>query len=113
MFYIDSPGIPLSGNAHELFRGFSFVAPCLFENLSLNDRTENNSQNDITIRSPIIGKGKLSTDKKVLASGINANGWVRSLNDFIIHEEIGHGAFSKCCRCVHRESGKQYAVKVR
>ncbi|KAI2802092.1 Ribosomal protein S6 kinase alpha-2 [Blomia tropicalis] len=109
---IDSPGIPLSGNAHELFRGFSFVAPCLFENLSLNDRTENNSQNDITIRSPIIGKGKLSTDKKVLASGINANGWVRSLNDFIIHEEIGHGAFSKCCRCVHRESGKQYAVKI-
>lgn len=27
----DSPGIPPSANAHELFRGFSFVAPCLLD----------------------------------------------------------------------------------
>jgi len=27
----DSPGLPASANAHELFRGFSFVAPGLLE----------------------------------------------------------------------------------
>lgn len=27
--WIDSPGIPPSATAHELFRGFSFVAPAL------------------------------------------------------------------------------------
>jgi len=26
---LDSPCVPPSANAHELFRGFSFVAPCL------------------------------------------------------------------------------------
>lgn len=31
MNFTDSPGIPPSANAHELFRGFSFVAPCLLE----------------------------------------------------------------------------------
>lgn len=31
MYIIDSPGIPPSANAHELFRGFSFVAPCLLD----------------------------------------------------------------------------------
>lgn len=30
-FLADSPGIPASANAHELFRGFSFVAPCLLD----------------------------------------------------------------------------------
>lgn len=31
LFVTDSPGIPPSANAHELFRGFSFVAPCLLD----------------------------------------------------------------------------------
>lgn len=26
----DSPGVPASATAHELFRGFSFVAPCIY-----------------------------------------------------------------------------------
>lgn len=29
IFFPDSPGIPASATAHELFRGFSFVAPAL------------------------------------------------------------------------------------
>lgn len=28
-YFSDSPCVPPSANAHELFRGFSFVAPCL------------------------------------------------------------------------------------
>jgi len=30
---VDSPGVPASANAHELFRGFSFIAPCLLEEM--------------------------------------------------------------------------------
>lgn len=29
VLFLDSPCVPPSANAHELFRGFSFVAPCL------------------------------------------------------------------------------------
>lgn len=28
---VDSPGVPPSANAHELFRGFSFIASCLLD----------------------------------------------------------------------------------
>jgi hypothetical protein len=31
LFEIDSPGVPPSANAHELFRGFSFVDPTLLD----------------------------------------------------------------------------------
>ena len=36
----DSPGVPPSANAHELFRGFSFIAPCLLEEQTNNQPTE-------------------------------------------------------------------------
>lgn len=29
--WLDSPGVPASANAHQLFKGFSFVAPSLLE----------------------------------------------------------------------------------
>ncbi len=31
-FFSDSPGVPASAAAHELFRGFSYVAPMLLNN---------------------------------------------------------------------------------
>jgi len=31
LFDVDSPGVPPSANAHELFRGFSFIASCLLD----------------------------------------------------------------------------------
>ena len=37
----DSPGVPASANAHELFRGFSFVAPSINEELVM--ATNNNN----------------------------------------------------------------------
>ena len=92
----------MSANAHELFRGFSFVAPQLIEDMSLNSRVA-------TTKSILSAQ----SERKVLSSGINATGWVRSLKDFDILEELGKGSFSKCCRCIHRESGKQYAIKVK
>lgn len=39
----DSPGIPPSANAHELFRGFSFVAPCLLDQEDVLSQTFTNA----------------------------------------------------------------------
>jgi hypothetical protein len=40
VFFTDSPGVPPSANAHELFRGFSFIAPCLLEEQTNNQPVE-------------------------------------------------------------------------
>ncbi len=32
--------------------------------------------------------------------------------DFDIHEKIGQGSYSVCKRCVHKQTGAEYAVKV-
>lgn len=37
---------------------------------------------------------------------------INNVQFFWIWQEIGVGAFSVCKRCVHRSSGKEYAVKV-
>lgn len=44
--------------------------------------------------------------------GVNTTGWVKSLSEFEILEEIGQGSFSKCHRCVHIATGVEYAVKI-
>lgn len=87
---VDSPGVPSSANSRELFRGFSFVAPQLMEKISINDN--NYSTSDICI---------------------NTTGWARSISDFKFMEQIGRGGFSYCHRCIHLDTGKQYAVKVK
>ena len=57
-------------------------------------------------------KGMLSELVEKSNIGIDTIGFVRSLSDFKFLEELGNGSFSMCRRCLHRESGKQYAVKV-
>nr|XP_046919811.1 ribosomal protein S6 kinase 2 beta-like [Dermatophagoides farinae] len=91
----DSPGIPPSVSSRDLFRGFSFVAPQLLQEMSLNSKdSETTSAKDPT------------------NTGINTTGWIRSLNDFQFLEILGRGSFANCQRCVHIESDKQYAVKI-
>lgn len=59
---IDSPGIPPSATAHELFRGFSFVAPALLgeDNHVLNPILDN----QIALTSVSFVKGYLLALKK-------------------------------------------------
>lgn len=42
----DSPGIPPSATAHELFRGFSFIAPALLESENITPATEYTRNNE-------------------------------------------------------------------
>ncbi|CAG5120317.1 unnamed protein product [Candidula unifasciata] len=87
----DSPGIPPSATAHELFRGFSFIAPALLESESPPppERLNNNS---------------LAKLPGVKTSSFS--------DDYEIREDIGSGSYSVCKRCIHKASGHSYAVKI-
>uniref|UniRef100_A0A7N8WZY1 non-specific serine/threonine protein kinase n=1 Tax=Mastacembelus armatus TaxID=205130 RepID=A0A7N8WZY1_9TELE len=80
----DSPGIPPSANAHQLFRGFSFVAI-----------TEDETQ---PLPNMIVQQLHRSTS---LFS-----------DAYEIKEDIGVGSYSICKRCIHKGTGMEYAVKI-
>lgn len=85
----DSPAVPPSAGSNQLFRGFSYVAPTVYEE----------NENDMEIDMPHIEEVD--------------GGEMRQINeDYDIKEEIGVGAFSVCKRCVHKGNGHEYAVKI-
>ncbi|XP_060572640.1 ribosomal protein S6 kinase alpha-1-like isoform X2 [Ruditapes philippinarum] len=90
----DSPGIPPSATAHELFRGFSFVAPALLDG---NPQPPNPLDN------------QLSTAKVRNLPGVKVSSFT---DEYDIKEDIGIGSYSVCKRCVHRLTGNSYAVKI-
>ncbi|XP_051945814.1 ribosomal protein S6 kinase alpha-2-like [Xyrauchen texanus] len=87
----DSPCVPTSANAHQLFRGFSFVASNLGQEPPLAE-TKLNSVNPIVQQ--LHGNNILFTD------------------GYDLKEDIGIGAYSVCKRCVHRITSVEYAVKI-
>ncbi|CAG2122348.1 unnamed protein product, partial [Medioppia subpectinata] len=102
----DSPGVPPSANAHELFRGFSFVATNLLEE-TLMPNNENNTNATNSYESP---KASQSVSRILLRTITKCK--ERSLHDYEFFEELGKGSYSCCRRCVHKETAKQYAVKI-
>ncbi|CAJ0946415.1 unnamed protein product, partial [Mesorhabditis belari] len=80
----DSPALPPSAAAHELFRGFSFVSPMVIDEMKEGVRKS-------TIR--------------------NAKTTPFS-DDYDIHEEIGLGAYSVVKRCTLKNTKKEFAVKI-
>ncbi|XP_048104764.1 ribosomal protein S6 kinase alpha-1 isoform X1 [Alosa alosa] len=86
----DSPGVPPSAGAHQLFRGFSFVATTLLE----EEPEEPPPQPLHPVVQQLHGKSILFSD------------------GYVLKEDIGMGAFSVCKRCVHKTTNTEYAVKV-
>ncbi|XP_075029610.1 ribosomal protein S6 kinase alpha-1 isoform X1 [Calonectris borealis] len=86
----DSPGIPPSAGAHQLFRGFSFVATGLMED------------------------GKVKPAQSPLHSVVQQlHGKNVQFNDgYVVKEAIGVGSYSVCKRCIHKATNMEYAVKV-
>ncbi|KAG7231342.1 hypothetical protein INR49_012182 [Caranx melampygus] len=80
----DSPGVPPSANAHQLFRGFSFVAI-----------TEEETQ---PLPNAIVQQLHRSTSQFSDA--------------YEIKEDIGVGSYSICKRCIHKGTSMEYAVKI-
>jgi len=108
----DSPGIPPSATAHELFRGFSYVAPILL--VSEANLSRNSTMTVIDGRS-VAEEGAAPTvpANQNTLQGLPFN--VKSgkfTSDYELNEEIGKGTFSVCHRCVHKLNGVEFAVKV-
>ncbi|XP_064628908.1 ribosomal protein S6 kinase alpha-3-like [Lineus longissimus] len=89
----DSPGIPPSATAHELFRGFSYIAPMLLEDGSQSVPTSH-TDNGCGLKN---------------LPGVKTKNF---LEDYEVHEEIGVGSYSICKKCVHRLTGQEFAVKI-
>ncbi|CAH0586901.1 unnamed protein product [Chrysodeixis includens] len=97
----DSPGVPASANAHELFRGFSFVAPCLL-NDDDNKTVTNQNQNHVA------QNNKTSTED-FWAGFVNRNNF---FDEYRLMGELGTGSFSVVRLCEHKTSRVQFAVKI-
>ncbi|XP_063703972.1 ribosomal protein S6 kinase 2 beta-like [Culicoides brevitarsis] len=94
-FFRDSPGGPISASAHEIFRGFSFIAPGLLE-----DQNRNSSSS--LSRSPF---APISSE----IPGVQATAFGDEYN---LMEELGAGTFSVCHLCEQKTTKKQFAVKI-
>ncbi|GBP89113.1 Ribosomal protein S6 kinase alpha-3 [Eumeta japonica] len=97
----DSPGVPASANAHELFRGFSFIAPGLLSDDD-NKTVTNQVQNAPT------QNNKPSTEE-FWAGFVNRNNF---FGEYRLMGELGTGSFSVVRLCEHKASKVQYAVKI-
>ncbi|XP_043082305.1 ribosomal protein S6 kinase alpha-3 isoform X2 [Puntigrus tetrazona] len=84
----DSPGVPPSANANQLFRGFSFVA------ISSEEESQPLQSNSVS-------------------SIVQLHRNVSQFNDaYEVKEDIGVGSYSICRRCVQKSTGMEYAVKI-
>ncbi|XP_062996182.1 ribosomal protein S6 kinase alpha-1 isoform X1 [Elgaria multicarinata webbii] len=86
----DSPGIPPSAGAHQLFRGFSFVATGLTE----DEKAKFPPLPLHSVVQQLHGKNLQFSD------------------GYVVKEAIGVGSYSVCKRCVHKATSTEYAVKV-
>ncbi|NXB01080.1 KS6A2 kinase, partial [Cnemophilus loriae] len=87
----DSPGVPPSANAHNLFRGFSFVASNLVQEPAQQDVHKS------TVH-PIVQQ-------------LHGNN-IHFTDGYEIKEDIGIGSYSVCKRCVHKATETEFAVKI-
>ncbi|NXF35629.1 KS6A3 kinase, partial [Nyctibius bracteatus] len=85
----DSPGIPPSANAHQLFRGFSFVA------IASDD--ESQTMQTVGVHS--------------IVQQLHRNS-IQFTDGYEVKEDIGVGSYSICKRCIHKASNMEYAVKI-
>ncbi|XP_029459249.1 ribosomal protein S6 kinase alpha-3 isoform X1 [Rhinatrema bivittatum] len=85
----DSPGIPASANAHQLFRGFSFVA--------ITSEEENQTIQTVGVHS--------------IVQQLHRNS-IQFTDGYEMREDIGVGSYSICKRCIHKATNMEYAVKI-
>lgn len=104
----DSPGGPISASAHEIFRGFSFVAPILLENNTNISCSNNVSPMHATLPAASVPSVVAAPGPRSLPGVLPGN----FLSEYNLLHELGRGTFSVCRLCEHRASKKHYAVKI-
>ncbi|GAB0094983.1 Ribosomal protein S6 kinase [Sergentomyia squamirostris] len=97
----DSPGGPVSASAHEIFRGFSFVAPGLLDDAGLP------ISNGSVCGAVAAMQPKLPFSNEI--PGVKPGAFCEEYN---IMQELGRGTFSICRLCEQKTTRKQYAVKI-
>uniref|UniRef100_A0A452FNP3 non-specific serine/threonine protein kinase n=1 Tax=Capra hircus TaxID=9925 RepID=A0A452FNP3_CAPHI len=85
----DSPGIPPSANAHQLFRGFSFVA--------ITSDDESQAMQTVGVHS--------------IVQQLHRNS-IQFTDGYEVKEDIGVGSYSVCKRCIHKATNMEFAVKI-
>ncbi|ELW67566.1 Ribosomal protein S6 kinase alpha-3 [Tupaia chinensis] len=85
----DSPGIPPSANAHQLFRGFSFVA--------ITSDDESQAMQTVGVHS--------------IVQQLHRNS-IQFTYVYEVKEDIGVGSYSVCKRCIHKATNMEFAVKI-
>ncbi|XP_030379319.1 ribosomal protein S6 kinase 2 beta [Scaptodrosophila lebanonensis] len=120
----DSPGGPISASAHEIFRGFSFVAPVLLESQGTPNSCSNNVSPLHNTNTSNTSSGSGSAITTTMTTGVGAGSGAhmpRSLPgvlpgnfhaEYNVLQELGRGTFSVCRLCENRSSKKHYAVKI-
>ncbi|KAL1501372.1 hypothetical protein ABEB36_006702 [Hypothenemus hampei] len=84
----DSPGLPVDAEIHEIFKGFSYVAPCLLEN-------------------QILDKKPSDTTSRYLGANLG-----NFFDDYVLTDCLGVGTSGSCKVGVHKVTGQRYAVKI-
>jgi len=110
----DSPAVPASATTHELFRGFSYVAPLLNEDAAPPSSGPPSSQisqhNTPQPTTNCLSSGLKSAKSKTSPFCFGKTG--SFAQEYELLEEIGQGSYSVCRRCVHRSTRSEYAVKI-
>ncbi|XP_059619454.1 ribosomal protein S6 kinase 2 beta isoform X2 [Phlebotomus argentipes] len=95
----DSPGGPVSASAHEIFRGFSFVAPGLLDDAGMP--ISNGGAGAVGIQSKL----PFSNEIPGVKPGVFCD-------EYNLMQELGRGTFSVCRLCESKTTRKQYAAKI-
>eukprot|EP00800_Vazella_pourtalesii_P010823 TRINITY_DN2632_c0_g2_i2.p1 TRINITY_DN2632_c0_g2~~TRINITY_DN2632_c0_g2_i2.p1 ORF type:complete len:473 (-),score=84.50 TRINITY_DN2632_c0_g2_i2:911-2329(-) len=100
----DSPGAPVSAHSKEIFRGFSFIA-ATDENMFAN-------QVPVQPAAPIPAHNT-STPSPIsnIPCTLNFSSFSQDY-ELMPNEVLGYGSFSTCVKCVHKSTGKHFAVKI-
>ena len=102
----DSPAVPASAATHELFRGFSYVAPLLNGDVADNNLKTPNT--GLGVGGVGVKSAKSNRANSPFCFGKTGN----FLQEYELCEEIGQGSYSVCRRCIHKTTKVEYAVKI-
>jgi len=115
----DSPAVPASATTHELFRGFSYVAPLLNEDSATTPLPPSSGPPSSQVVPP---QPQQHNTPNCLSSGLKSAKSKTSpfifgktgsfAQEYELLEEIGQGSYSVCRRCIHRSTRAEYAVKI-
>lgn len=110
---LDSPGVPPSAGAHQLFRGFSFIASTLLEEEGSEEQVKPQPHPVVQVSLWLpIGSRRAKAMTRLCPQQLHGKNLLFS-DGYVLKEDIGMGSFSVCKRCIHKATNTEYAVKVR